>query len=61
MMQAYKQLSPGYYDLIIADECHRSIYHRYRAIFDRFDALHVGLTATPTDFIDQYLRQNTRT
>src|SRR6266850_502053 len=52
MMQAYKQLSPGYYDLIIADESHRSIYHRYRAIFDRFDALHVGLTATPTDFID---------
>jgi type I restriction enzyme, R subunit len=52
MMQAYEQLSPGYYDLIIADESHRSIYHRYRAIFDRFDALQVGLTATPTDFID---------
>ena len=52
MMQAYEQLSPGYYDLIIADESHRSIYNRYRAIFDRFDALHVGLTATPTDFID---------
>lgn len=52
MMQAYEQLSPGYYDLIIADESHRSIYNRYRAIFDRFDALQVGLTATPTDFID---------
>lgn len=52
MMQAFTQLSPGYYDLIIADESHRSIYNRYKAIFERFDALHVGLTATPTDFID---------
>lgn len=52
MMQAFTQISPGYYDLIIADESHRSIYNRYQAIFERFDALHVGLTATPTDFID---------
>jgi type I restriction enzyme R subunit len=52
MMQAFTQLSPGYYDLIIADESHRSIYNRYKAIFERFDALHIGLTATPTDFID---------
>lgn len=51
-MQVYEQLSPGYYDLIIADESHRSIYNRYRAIFERFDALQLGLTATPTDYID---------
>lgn len=52
MMRAFGTLSPGYYDLIIADESHRSIYNRYKAIFDHFDALQLGLTATPTDFID---------
>jgi type I restriction enzyme, R subunit len=52
MMQAYQQLSPGYYDLIVADESHRSIYNRYRALFQHFDALQLGLTATPTDYID---------
>ncbi len=52
MMQVYEQLSPCYYDLIIADESHRSIYNRYHAIFDHFDALQLGLTATPTDYID---------
>lgn len=52
MMRSFTALSPGYYDLIIADESHRSIYNRYKAIFDHFDALRLGLTATPTDFID---------
>jgi type I restriction enzyme, R subunit len=52
MMGLYQKLSPGYYDLIIADESHRSIYSRYKAILDHFDAIHLGLTATPTDFID---------
>ena len=52
MMGLYQKLSPGYYDLIIADESHRSIYHRYKAILDHFDSLQLGLTATPTDFID---------
>ena len=52
MMGLYQQLSPGYYDLIICDESHRSIYHRYKAILDHFDAINLGLTATPTDFID---------
>ncbi len=52
MMQVYRTLSSGYYDLIIADESHRSIYNRYRVIFDHFDALALGLTATPTDYID---------
>jgi type I restriction enzyme R subunit len=52
MMQAYEKLSPGYFDLIFADESHRSIYSRYRAILDHFDAIQIGLTATPTDFID---------
>jgi type I restriction enzyme, R subunit len=52
MIAAYPRLSPGYFDLILADESHRSIYHRYRSIFEYFDALQLGLTATPTDFID---------
>lgn len=52
MMQVYEELSPGYYDLIIADESHRSIYNRYSAIFDYFDSIQLGLTATPTDYID---------
>jgi len=41
----------GFFDLIIADESHRSIYNTYRDIFLYFDALQVGLTATPVNFI----------
>lgn len=52
MMSLYQRLSPGYYDLIIADESHRSIYSRYKSILDHFDAINLGLTATPTDFLD---------
>jgi len=52
MMQVYQALSPGYYDLIVADESHRSIYNRYKSLLDHFDALQLGLTATPTDYID---------
>jgi type I restriction enzyme, R subunit len=52
MLQVYRQLSPGYYDLIIADESHRSIYNHYRKVIEYFDAFQLGLTATPTDYID---------
>lgn len=52
MMAIYQRLSAGYYDLIICDESHRSIYSRYKGILDHFDALQLGLTATPTDFVD---------
>ena len=52
MMQVYDRLSPAYYDLIIADESHRSIYNKYKALLDHFDGLQLGLTATPTDYID---------
>ncbi|MCT6775392.1 DEAD/DEAH box helicase family protein [Streptomyces sp. CS7] len=44
---------PGYFDLIVIDEAHRSIYQKYGAIFDYFDALLVGLTATPKDEVDR--------
>ena len=45
--------SPGHFDLIIIDESHRSIYKKYRDIFDYFDASLVGLTATPKSDIDK--------
>ena len=40
-------LSPGYFDLVIVDEAHRGIYKKYQALFEYFDSLLVGLTATP--------------
>ena len=43
----------GHFDLVIVDEAHRSIYQKYRYIFDYFDALLVGLTATPKSDIDR--------
>ncbi len=43
----------GYFDLVIIDEAHRSVYQKYRAIFDYFDSYLVGLTATPKDEIDR--------
>lgn len=48
-----KLFTVGHFDLIIIDESHRSIYKKYQAIFDYFDALLVGLTATPKDDIDK--------
>ena len=45
--------SPGHFDLIIIDEAHRSIYQKYQAIFQYFDALLLGLTATPKSDVDK--------
>ena len=45
--------TPGHFDLIIIDEAHRSIYKKYQAIFEYFDGLLVGLTATPRDDVDK--------
>jgi len=46
------QLGPNgfghaYFDLVVTDECHRSIYNTHRATLGHFDAIHIGLTATP--------------
>jgi type I restriction enzyme R subunit len=49
---AQRRFGVGHFDLIVVDEAHRSVYQKYRAIFHYFDALLVGLTATPTDEID---------
>lgn len=43
--------SVGYFDLIIVDEAHRSLFNKYGEIFDYFDAMMIGLTATPRDDI----------
>ena len=48
-----KLFTPGHFDLIIVDEAHRSIYKKYQAIFDYFDGLVVGLTATPRNDVDR--------
>ena len=48
-----KLFTCGHFDLIICDEAHRSIYNKYRDIFNCFDAPLVGLTATPKDEIDK--------
>ncbi len=45
------EYNSGFFDLIIVDEAHRSIYKKYTAIFEYFDSLVLGLTATPTDEI----------
>ena len=48
-----KLFTPGHFDLIIIDEAHRSIYKKYQAIFEYFDGLLVGLTATPRNDVDK--------
>ena len=45
--------TPGYFDLIICDEVHRSIYKKYQEIFEYFDAMILGMTATPKNEIDK--------
>jgi len=45
-------LSPHFFDLIVVDESHRSIYNTYREVLDYFNTITIGLTATPTDVID---------
>lgn len=48
-----RRFGPGHFDLVVIDEAHRSVYRKYRAIFEYFDSFLVGLTATPRDEIDR--------
>jgi type I restriction enzyme R subunit len=48
-----RRFGPGFFDLVIIDEAHRSVYQKYRAIFSYFDSLLLGLTATPKDDVDR--------
>ncbi len=47
-----RKFGVGHFDLIIVDECHRSVYNKYLAILRYFDSLVLGLTATPKDQVD---------
>ncbi len=52
----YSQLSQftsGYFDIVISDEAHRSIFGIYNAVLSHFDAIRIGLTATPSGYIDR--------
>jgi type I restriction enzyme R subunit len=51
MQKVFQSFDPGFFDLIIADESHRSIYNVYGDIFRHFDCQQIGLTATPVDFV----------
>lgn len=53
MMKCYSTFDVGFFDLIIADESHRSIYNVYQDIFRYFDSYQIGLTATPVDFVNR--------
>ena len=53
MIGRIAEYTAGYFDIIIADECHRSIYGAWQAALTRFDGIHIGLTATPASFIER--------
>jgi type I restriction enzyme R subunit len=47
LVNEYEKYSAGYFDMVVIDECHRSIYGQWRRALDHFDAIKLGLTATP--------------
>ena len=49
----YSKFSPGFFDLIIFDEAHRSLFKRFTEVIEYFDARMIGLTATPANFIER--------
>jgi type I restriction enzyme R subunit len=53
MISRYLDFTSGYFDVAIADESHRSIYGAWQTALIHFDALHIGLTATPADYIER--------
>jgi type I restriction enzyme R subunit len=53
MISRYMDFTSGYFDVVIADECHRSIYGAWQTALTHFDAFHIGLTATPSAFIER--------
>lgn len=53
MVGRYHEFTSGYFDLVIADECHRSIYGAWQTALTHFDAFHIGLTATPAIYIER--------
>jgi type I restriction enzyme R subunit len=53
MADGKRRFGVGHFDLVVIDEAHRSVYRKYGAIFDYFDSLLVGLTATPKNEVDR--------
>ena len=53
LSHCFEQFTPGFFDLIIFDEVHRSIFNKYNEVIQYFDARMIGLTATPAQFIDR--------
>lgn len=53
MIGRYEEFSSGYFDVVITDECHRSIYGSWQTALTHFDAFHIGLTATPAAYIER--------
>lgn len=53
MISRYTEFTSGYFDVVITDECHRSIYGAWQTALTHFDALHIGLTATPSAYIER--------
>ncbi|MFQ5680357.1 MAG: DEAD/DEAH box helicase family protein, partial [Gemmatimonadota bacterium] len=53
MIGRVDEYTAGYFDVVITDECHRSIYGTWQGALTRFEAIHVGLTATPAGFIER--------
>ena len=53
MIGRVNEYTAGYFDLVITDECHRSIYGAWQGALIRFDTVHVGLTATPAGYIER--------
>lgn len=53
MIGCYDEYTSGYFDLVICDESHRSIYGAWQLALTHFDAIQIGLTATPAEYIDR--------
>ncbi len=53
MIGRYPEFTSGYFDVVVMDECHRSIYGTWQTALSYFDALHIGLTATPAIYIER--------
>lgn len=53
MMECFDKISPGFFDVVISDECHRSIYNKWKDVLSYFHAIQIGLTATPSDYMER--------
>lgn len=53
MMSRYRAFTAGYFDVVVTDEAHRSIYGAWRPALEHYDAFHIGLTATPAQYIER--------